>query len=118
MAASFTAPTLVTLAEDLKKMELIVAVSESDIGRVEAGQTATFSVDAWPGRSYTAKVKKVAFGSANNQNAGNGNGNNANAGAAASGQASQSPRQSPCRQGEAYGGRLRRRILVRGVCQG
>jgi HlyD family secretion protein len=85
VAASFTAPTLFTIAEDLKKMELIVAVSESDIGRVEAGQTATFSVDAWPGRSYTAKVKKVAFGSANNQNAGNGNGNNANAGAAASG---------------------------------
>jgi HlyD family secretion protein len=83
VAASFTAPTLFTIAEDLKKMELIVAVSESDIGRVEGGQTATFSVDAWPGRSYTAKVKKVAFGSANNQNTGNGN--NANAGAAASG---------------------------------
>lgn len=85
VAASFTAPTLFTIAEDLKKMELIVAVSESDIGRVEAGQTATFSVDAWPGRSYTAKVKKVAFGSANNQNTGSGNGSNANAGAAASG---------------------------------
>ena len=84
VAASFTAPTLFTIAEDLKKMELVVAVSESDIGRVEAGQTATFSVDAWPGRSYTAKVKKVAFGSANNQNTGNGNGN-ANAGAASSG---------------------------------
>ena len=87
VAASFTAPTLFTIAEDLKKMELIIAVSESDIGRVETGQTATFSVDAWPDRSYTAKVKKVAFGSANNQNAGNGNGNgnNANAGAASSG---------------------------------
>ena len=87
VAASFTAPTLFTIAEDLKKMELIIAVSESDIGRVVTGQTATFSVDAWPDRSYTAKVKKVAFGSANNQNAGNGNGNgnNANAGAASSG---------------------------------
>jgi HlyD family secretion protein len=37
-------------------------VSEADIGRIEAGQTATFTVDAWPSRSYTAKVKKVAFG--------------------------------------------------------
>ena len=46
-------------------MELVVSVSEADIGRVEAGQTATFSVDAWPGRSYTAKVKKVSFGAAN-----------------------------------------------------
>ena len=62
VAASFTAPTLFTIAEDLKKMELLVNVSEADIGRIEVGQTATFSVDAWPSRSYTAKVKKVAFG--------------------------------------------------------
>lgn len=62
VAASFTAPTLFTIAEDLKKMELLVNVSEADIGRIEVGQTATFSVDAWPGRSYTAKVKKVAYG--------------------------------------------------------
>ena len=62
VAASFTAPTLFTIAEDLKKMELLVTVSEADIGRIEAGQTATFSVDAWPARNYTAKVKKVAFG--------------------------------------------------------
>lgn len=81
VAASFTAPTLFTIAEDLKKMELQVAVTEADIGRVEAGQTATFSVDAWPNRSYTATVKKVAFGSANNQGnttggGGGGGGNN------------------------------------------
>ena len=62
VAASFTAPTLFTIAEDLKKMELLVNVSEADIGRIEVGQTATFSVDAWPARSYTAKVRKVAFG--------------------------------------------------------
>jgi HlyD family secretion protein len=62
VAASFTAPTLFTIAEDLKKMELLVNVSEADIGRIEVGQTATFTVDAWPSRNYTAKVKKVAFG--------------------------------------------------------
>ncbi len=62
VAASFTAPTLFTIAENLKKMELLVNVSEADIGRIEVGQTATFSVDAWPARNYTAKVKKVAFG--------------------------------------------------------
>ncbi len=84
VAASFTAPTLFTIAEDLKKMELQVSVSEADIGRVSEGLTASFSVDAWPTRSYTAKVKKVAFGSANNQNAGSGNNNN-NSGAAATG---------------------------------
>jgi HlyD family secretion protein len=62
VAASFTAPTLFTIAEDLKKMELLVNVSEADIGRIETGQTADFSVDAWPSRKYSAKVKKVAFG--------------------------------------------------------
>lgn len=78
VAASFTAPTLFTIAEDLKKMELQVSVSEADIGRVAEGQIATFSVDAWPGRSYTAKVKKVAFGSANNQGSAGSNGSNGN----------------------------------------
>ncbi len=65
VAASFTAPTLFTIAENLKKMELLVSVSEADIGRIEPGQTATFSVDAWTGRDYTATVTKVAFGSEN-----------------------------------------------------
>lgn len=77
VAATFTAPTLFTIAEDLKKMELLVSVTEADIGRVKTGQTATFSVDAWPQRNYTAIVKKVAFGSSNNQNTGNGSNNNA-----------------------------------------
>jgi HlyD family secretion protein len=62
VAASFTAPTLFTIAEDLKKMELLVNVTEADIGRIEVGQSATFSVDAWPAREYAATVKKVAFG--------------------------------------------------------
>lgn len=44
-------------------MKLEVAVAEADIGRLAAGQKATFSVDAWPGRSYAASVRRVAFGS-------------------------------------------------------
>lgn len=62
VAASFTAPTLFTIAEDLKKMELIVKVTEADIGRIAVGQAATFRVDAWPAREYSASVKKVEFG--------------------------------------------------------
>lgn len=85
VAASFTAPTLFTIAEDLRKMELLVSVSEADISRVESGQTATFSVDAWPGRTYTAKVKKVAFGSANNQTSSNSNSSSSNSGASSTG---------------------------------
>ena len=63
VAASFNAPELFVIAEDLRKMELLVAVAEADVGQVKGGQNATFTVDAWPGRQYTAKVKKISYGS-------------------------------------------------------
>lgn len=63
VAASFTAPELFTLAEDLKKMELLITVAEADVGRLKKGQQAMFKVDAWPTRTYDAVVKKVSFGS-------------------------------------------------------
>lgn len=63
VAASFNAPELFVIAEDLRKMELLVAVAEADVGQVEGGQNATFTVDAWPGRIYKAKVKKISYGS-------------------------------------------------------
>ncbi|MCW1921833.1 efflux RND transporter periplasmic adaptor subunit [Luteolibacter arcticus] len=63
VAASFTAPELFTIAEDLRKMELVVAVAESDIGRVDKGQAVEFEVSAWPKRTYNASVKKVFYGS-------------------------------------------------------
>ena len=64
VAASFTAPELFVIAENLGHMKLKVAIAEADIGRVAAGQKATFTVDAWPARSYKASVTKVAYGSA------------------------------------------------------
>ena len=63
VAASFQAPLLFTLAEDLTKMELQVDVDEADVGQVQVGQRATFSVDAWPGRRYTAVITRVSYGS-------------------------------------------------------
>lgn len=63
VAASFTAPILFLIAEDLRKMDLVVTVAEADIGRLEKEQLATFTVDAWPNRTYTAVVKRVSFGS-------------------------------------------------------
>jgi HlyD family secretion protein len=63
VAASFQAPVLFTLAEDLAKMELQVDVDEADVGQVTAGQHATFTVDAWPGRKYLAVITRVSFGS-------------------------------------------------------
>ncbi len=62
VAASFQAPVLFTLAEDLSKMELQVDVDEADVGQVKVGQPATFSVDAWPGREYGAVITRVGFG--------------------------------------------------------
>ncbi|WP_029918343.1 efflux RND transporter periplasmic adaptor subunit [Pelobacter seleniigenes] len=63
VAASFQAPVLFTLAENLAKMELQVDVDEADVGQVKKGQQATFTVDAWPGRSYNAVITRVGYGS-------------------------------------------------------
>jgi len=63
VAASFTAPQLFVIAETLERMKLEVSIAEADIGRVEKGQSATFTVDAWPDRSYTAVVAIVSYGS-------------------------------------------------------
>lgn len=63
VAASFQAPVLFTLAEDLAKMELQVDVDEADVGQVQVGQHATFTVDAWPGRRYSAVITRVGYGS-------------------------------------------------------
>lgn len=62
VAASLQVATLFTIAEDLRKMELAVDVDEADVGRVADGQQATFTVDAYPNRTYTATVTRVAFG--------------------------------------------------------
>lgn len=67
VAASLQAPVLFTLAEDLKKMELHVAVDEADVGSVEVGQNATFTVDAFPSRHFSAKITQVHFASNNTQ---------------------------------------------------
>lgn len=63
VAASFTAPELFVIAENLEHMKLIVTVAEADIARLREGQAATFTVDAWPERTYDATVTKVAYGS-------------------------------------------------------
>jgi len=59
VAASFQAPVLFTLAEDLTKMELHVDVDEADVGQVKAGQSATFTVDAHPGQAFPSRVSDV-----------------------------------------------------------
>ena len=63
VASSLQAPVLFTLAEDLAKMELHVDVDEADVGKVKPGQAATFTVDAYPDRTFQARITQVRFGS-------------------------------------------------------
>ncbi|MGC4086268.1 MAG: efflux RND transporter periplasmic adaptor subunit [Vicinamibacterales bacterium] len=63
VAAQLQVATLFAIAEDLRQMELKVNVDEADVGRTRDGQQATFTVDAYPGRVYTADVTRVAYGS-------------------------------------------------------
>ncbi len=61
VAASLQAVTLFTLAEDLSQMELKVDVDEADVGQVNAGLSATFTVDAWPDREFEAVITRVGY---------------------------------------------------------
>ena len=62
VAASLSAPVLFTLAEDLTLMELHVGVDEADVGQVRHGQVAEFTVDAYPGRVFPARITQVRYG--------------------------------------------------------
>jgi HlyD family secretion protein len=59
VAASLAAPTLFTIAQDLTQMQIDTNVDESDIGRIEQGQRATFTVDSFPGERFTGTVTQV-----------------------------------------------------------
>lgn len=59
VAASFQAPQLFTIAQDLTKMQIEVSVSEADIGRVEEGQDVTYTLDGYPDSTFTGKVTQV-----------------------------------------------------------
>ncbi len=59
VAASFQAPELFTIAQDLTKMQIEVSVSEADIGRVEEGQNVTYTLDGYPDSTFTGKVTQV-----------------------------------------------------------
>jgi HlyD family secretion protein len=59
VAASLSAPTLFTIAEDLKKMQVNTNISEGDVGRLEAGMAAYFTVDAFPGQRFRGKISQI-----------------------------------------------------------
>ena len=63
VAASLQAVTLFTVAEDLSKLQLRVNVDEADVGRVQIGQKASFTVSAFPTRRFPATITTVSYGS-------------------------------------------------------
>jgi HlyD family secretion protein len=63
IAASLQTPVLFKLAEDLTQMELEVDVDEADVGHVREGQSATFTVDAYPDREFPARITQLRYAS-------------------------------------------------------
>jgi len=63
VAASFNTPTLFVIAEDLTRMKLEASIDEADVGAVKAGQNASFTVDAYPGQTFPARITRVNLGS-------------------------------------------------------
>lgn len=63
VAAALQAVTLFTVADDLAHLRLWVYVDEADVGAVKVGQTATFTVSAYPSRPFPARITRVGFGS-------------------------------------------------------
>ena len=59
VAASLQAPELFVIAQNLADMQVDSAIDESDVGRVRVGQSTTFTVDSFPGRTFTGTVKQV-----------------------------------------------------------
>ena len=59
VAASLSAPTLFTIANDLTKMQVIADIDQADIGLVEQAKNATFSVDAFPGKEFKGTIQQM-----------------------------------------------------------
>ena len=68
VAASFQAPVLFSIARDLRRMEVNVAVDEADVGRVQTGQKMRFTVDAFPGERFMAQVTQIRKAPQSNNN--------------------------------------------------
>lgn len=65
VVAAFNTVTLFVIAEDLGEMQLRVSIDEADVGQVKAGQKASFTVDAYPGRKFPATLQRIDLASAN-----------------------------------------------------
>jgi HlyD family secretion protein len=68
VAASLQTPVLFSIAEDLRRMRIVLAVDEADIGRIRTGQAVDFTVDAFPERRFTGTVGQVRLAAGNTNN--------------------------------------------------
>lgn len=68
VAASFQAPTIFTIAQDLTKMQVSADVSESDIGMCKVGQAVRFNVDAYPDQTFRGTISQIRLNATVNQN--------------------------------------------------
>jgi len=68
VAASFQTPTLFSIAQDLKRMQIDTTVAEADVGGIQAGQPVRFSVDAFPDKEFDGMVRQVRMNSQIQQN--------------------------------------------------
>lgn len=59
LVAAMDTPLLFTVARDLRDMEVKIAIDEADIGQAQVGQKATFTVDAWPARSFDGVLRAI-----------------------------------------------------------
>jgi HlyD family secretion protein len=68
VAASFQAPTLFSIAQDLTKMQVQADVDQSDIGRIAVGQTARFTVDSYPDQEFRGRIAQIRLNATVSQN--------------------------------------------------
>ena len=68
VAASFQAPTIFLIAQDMTKMQVDTNVDEADVSRIRPDQPASFTVDAWPGQIFHGRVSQIRQAPINVQN--------------------------------------------------
>src|SRR5436305_1203482 len=68
VAASFSAPTLFTIAKDLTKMQVQADVDQSDIGQIKVGERVHFTVDAYPDQTFRGQISQVRLNATVSQN--------------------------------------------------
>ena len=68
VAASLQAPTLFSIANDLKVMQVLASIDEADVGQIREGMDANFNVDAFPGQTFSGKISQIRLNATNTQN--------------------------------------------------